>query len=152
MSLWSPVCCPGAGTDSDGSLYDRIGGEKVKQLVSGFYARVDTDPVIRSFYGKTLTCAIHALTDFMTTWLGGPPVYDPPATRLRHRHVPFPIDSRARDAWPSVLFAWQLTWRLSPESAYRFSAQLTCDGQSAGLRCLVAVPDCATSAQHRDDL
>jgi truncated hemoglobin YjbI/ankyrin repeat protein len=99
MSLFSPVHCPGTGADPDGSLYDRIGGEKVKQLVSAFYARVDTDPVIRPFYGKTLTCAIHALTDFMTTWLGGPPVYDLPAARLRRRHVPFPIDSRARDAW-----------------------------------------------------
>ena len=38
-----------------------------------FYARVDTDPVIRPLYGKTLSCAIRGLTDFMTTWLGGPP-------------------------------------------------------------------------------
>ena len=95
MSLDSPA----HRTEPDGSLYDRIGGEKVKQLVSAFYARVDTDPVIRPFYGKTLTCAIHALTDFMTTWLGGPPVYDLPAARLRRRHVAFRIDSRARDAW-----------------------------------------------------
>ena len=64
-----------------------------------FYARVDNDPVIRPLYGKTLSCAIRGLTDFMTTWLGGPPVYDLPAARLRRRHVPFAIDAQARDAW-----------------------------------------------------
>src|SRR6516162_9926595 len=81
------------------SLYERIGGEKVERLVAAFYARVDRDPVIRPLYGKTLTCAIHALTDFMTTWLGGPPVYDLRGARLRRRHMPFAIDARARDAW-----------------------------------------------------
>jgi hemoglobin len=81
------------------SLYERIGGEKVERLVAAFYARVDSDPVIRPFYGKTLTCAIHALTRFMTTWLGGPPVYDVRGARLRRRHLPFAIDVRARDAW-----------------------------------------------------
>ncbi len=81
------------------SLYERIGAEKVEQLVASFYARVDSDPVIRPLYGKTLSCAIHGLTDFMTTWLGGPVVYDLPAVRLRRRHLPFAIDDRARDAW-----------------------------------------------------
>jgi hemoglobin len=87
-----------AGSESP-SLYERIGAEKVERLVAAFYARVDGDPVIRPLYGKTLTCAIHALTDFMKTWLGGPPVYDLPGARLRRRHLPFAIDVRARDAW-----------------------------------------------------
>ncbi|SRR5579875_1538873 len=81
------------------SLYERIGAEKVEQLVAAFYARVDTDPVIRPLYGKTLTCAIRGLTDFMISWLGGPPAYDLPRARLRRRHAPFAIDARARDAW-----------------------------------------------------
>ena len=85
------------GAEPEASLYERIGAEKVERLVAAFYARVDSDPVIRPLYGKTLTCAIHALTDFMTTWLGGPPVYDVRAARLRRRHLPFAIDSRARD-------------------------------------------------------
>jgi hemoglobin len=81
------------------SLYDRIGAEKVERLVAAFYARVESDPVIRPLYGKTLSCATHALTAFMTTWLGGPPVYDVRGARFRRRHVPFAIDARARDAW-----------------------------------------------------
>jgi truncated hemoglobin YjbI/ankyrin repeat protein len=80
-------------------LYERIGAEKVERLVAAFYARVDRDPVIRPFYGKTLSCAIDALTKFMITWLGGPPVYDLRGARLRGRHMPFAIDARARDAW-----------------------------------------------------
>src|SRR5215831_3868916 len=94
-----PVRRVKAGAGPQASLYERIGGEKVERLVAAFYARVDNDPVIRPFYGKTLTCAIRALTRFMTTWLGGPPVYNLRGARLRRRHVPFAIDVRARDAW-----------------------------------------------------
>jgi truncated hemoglobin YjbI len=88
-----------AGTGPEASLYERIGDEKVERLVAAFYARVDSDPVIRPLYGKTLSCAIHGLTAFMTTWLGGPPVYDLRGARLRRRHMPFAIDARARDSW-----------------------------------------------------
>jgi hemoglobin len=88
---------PGARPDS--SLYERIGAEKVERLVAAFYERVDSDPVIRPLYGKTLSCAIHALTNFMTTWLGGAAVYDLRGARLRRRHMPFAIDAQARDAW-----------------------------------------------------
>src|SRR5260221_7361375 len=88
-----------AGGGLEPSLYERIGAEKVERLVAAFYARVDSDPVIRPLYGKTLSCAIRGLTDFMTTWLGGPPVYDLRGARLRRRHVPFAIDAPARDAW-----------------------------------------------------
>lgn len=94
-----PVRGVEASTGLEPSLYERIGAEKVERLVAAFYARVDSDPVIRPFYGKTLSCAIHALTNFMTTWLGGPPIYDLRGARLRRRHVPFAIDARARDAW-----------------------------------------------------
>jgi len=87
------------------SLYDRIGAEKVERLVATFYARVDNDPVIRPLYGKTLTCAIHGLTGFMTSWLGGPPAYELHRARLRRRHAPFAIDARARDAWLSHMKA-----------------------------------------------
>jgi truncated hemoglobin YjbI len=98
-SLPPPAHRQTAGAGREKSLFARIGAEKVEQLVAAFYARVDHDPVIRSFYGKTLSCAIHGLTHFMSTWLGGPPVYDLLATRLRRRHAPFAIDARARDAW-----------------------------------------------------
>src|SRR5260370_36957644 len=94
-----------AGAGPETSLYERIGGEKVERLVAAFYARVDSDPVIRPLYGKTLTCAIHALTDFMTTWLGGPPVCDLRGARLRRRHMPFAIDAPARDAWLANMMA-----------------------------------------------
>ena len=81
------------------SLFERIGAEKVERLVAAFYTRVDKDPVIRPLYGKTLTCAMRGLTDFMISWLGGPPTYDVARARLRRRHAPFAIDTRARDAW-----------------------------------------------------
>ena len=70
--------------------------------MAAFYARVDSDPVIRPLYGKTLTCAIRGLTDFMTTWLGGPPAYDLRGARLRRRHMPFAIDTRKRPCVPLI--------------------------------------------------
>jgi truncated hemoglobin YjbI len=81
------------------SLFERIGAEKVERLVAAFYARVDKDPVIRPLYGKTFACAMRGLTEFMISWLGGPPTYDVPLARLRRRHAAFAIDTRARDAW-----------------------------------------------------
>ena len=98
-SLSPPVRRVKAAAGPEASLYERIGAEKVERLVAAFYARVDSDPVIRPLYGKTLSCAIRGLTDFMTTWLGGPPAYDLRGARLRRRHVPFAIDARTRDAW-----------------------------------------------------
>src|SRR5947209_3287778 len=98
-SMPPPVRRVKAGASPAASLYDRIGAKKVECLVAVFYARVDGDPVIRPLYGKTLSCAIRGLTDFMTTWLGGPRVYDLRGARLRRRHVPFAIDARTRDAW-----------------------------------------------------
>ena len=86
--MTSSMSPPGAGPEA--SLYERIGAEKVERLVAAFYARVDSDPVIRPLYGKTLSCAIHGLTAFMTTWLGGPPVYDLRGARLRRRHCRSP--------------------------------------------------------------
>src|SRR6516225_10168727 len=95
-----PVSRTKTGVEKEGpSLYERIGAEKVQRLVAEFYARVDKDPVIRPLYGKTLTCAIHGLTNFMISWLGGPPTYNVSRARLRRRHAPFAIDARARDAW-----------------------------------------------------
>jgi truncated hemoglobin YjbI len=87
------------------SLYERIGAENVERLVARFYARVDRDPVIRPLYGKTLSCAIRGLTDFMTSWLGGPATYELHRARLHRRHAPFAIDARARDAWLSHMKA-----------------------------------------------
>jgi truncated hemoglobin YjbI len=94
-----PVRRVKVGADPEPSLFERIGAEKVERLVTAFYARVDSDPVIRPLYGKTLSCAIRGLTDFMRSWLGGPPAYDLPAARLRRRHLPFAINAQARDAW-----------------------------------------------------
>jgi hypothetical protein len=49
-----PVRQVKAGAGTEASLYERIGAEKVERLVAAFYARVDSDPVIRPLYGKTL--------------------------------------------------------------------------------------------------
>jgi truncated hemoglobin YjbI len=118
------------GAGPERSLYERIGAEVVERLVAEFYARVDNDPVIRPLYGKTLSCAIRGLTDFLTTWLGGPPVYDLPAARLRRRHMPFAIDAKARDAWLANMKAAVREVGIAAEEAALLMAHLELGARS----------------------
>ena len=48
----SPVHSVKASACPEASLYERIGAEKVERLVAAFYARVDSDPVIRPVEGR----------------------------------------------------------------------------------------------------
>jgi truncated hemoglobin YjbI/ankyrin repeat protein len=128
--MTSPVSHGKAGGGPEASLYERIGAENVERLVAAFYARVDSDPVLRPLYGKTLSCAIRGLTDFMTTWLGGPRVYDIPAARLRGRHGPFAIDAQARDAWLANMKAAVREVGIAPAEAGLLLAHLA-SGASA---------------------
>ena len=85
--------------------YQRIGGEQaVKALVDRFYDLMESLPEaadIRRMHAADLSSARSKLFDFLSGWMGGPPLfvekYGHP--RLRQRHLPFPIDIKARDQW-----------------------------------------------------
>ena len=85
--------------------YQRIGGEQgVKALVDRFYNLMDTLPEaadIRRIHAANLSSARSKLFDFLSGWMGGPPLfvekYGHP--RLRQRHLPFPIGTKERDQW-----------------------------------------------------
>jgi hemoglobin len=85
--------------------YERIGGDvKVRQLVDSFYNYMDELPEaygIRKMHPRDLSGSRQKLFDFLSGWMGGPPLYvekhGPPM--LRRRHLPFPIDDTARDQW-----------------------------------------------------
>lgn len=89
----------------DGSLFDALGGaDGIGRLVDRFYDRVveraDAGP-LRRMHPEDLAETREKLKLFLTGWSGGPPVYAERFghPRLRARHLPFPIDSAARDAW-----------------------------------------------------
>jgi hemoglobin len=85
--------------------YERIGGEgKVHQLVTRFYDHMDELPEawdIRKLHGDDLSNSRQKLFDFLSGWMGGPQLYVEKHGHpmLRRRHLPFPIDSSARDQW-----------------------------------------------------
>jgi hemoglobin len=85
------------------TFYDAVGGEDTfRRLVERFYAGVADDPVLRPLYPEQdLAAAADRLRMFLIQYWGGPTTYSQLRghPRLRMRHVPFAIDSRARDAW-----------------------------------------------------
>ena len=92
----------------DESFYDRVGGEPFfVDLVDGFYAGVEADPVLRNMYPEDLTDSKRYLTLFLIQYWGGPTTYMAQRghPRLRLRHEPFRINRGARDAWLTAMRA-----------------------------------------------
>ncbi len=85
--------------------YQRIGGEPaIRQLVDRFYDLMDTLPEaweIRKLHPEDLSGSRTKLFKFLSGWMGGPQLYveEYGHPMLRRRHLPFPIDVRARDQW-----------------------------------------------------
>jgi hemoglobin len=85
--------------------YARIGGEeKIRELVARFYQLMDSLPeakTIRAMHARDLRGSKEKLFMFLSGWLGGPELYVEKYghPRLRQRHLPFAIDSAARDQW-----------------------------------------------------
>ena len=91
------------------TFYDEIGGEEFfVELVSGFYARVVTDPILRPMYPESdMNGAAWRLQKFLEQYWGGPGTYSEERghPRLRMRHAGFEIDLAARDAWLACMMA-----------------------------------------------
>lgn len=83
------------------SIYEALGEEKIKQIVSLFYEHVANDEVIRPMYPKDLAPAENRLYLFLIQVFGGPTTYSEKRghPRLRRRHFPYPIDMDASDRW-----------------------------------------------------
>lgn len=85
--------------------YEQIGGETtVRSLVHRFYQLMDELPEaweIRKLHPEDLSGSEEKLFLYLTGWLGGPQIYVERYghPRLRARHLPFPVDSQARDQW-----------------------------------------------------
>jgi len=84
------------------SVYDVVGGQPFfDALCRAFYARVETDAVLRPLYPADMADAEHSLAAFLAQYFGGPPAYSAvkghPRLRMRHAHVG--IGRAERDAW-----------------------------------------------------
>lgn len=85
------------------TFYDAVGGhDTFDRLVAGFYARVETDPILRPLYpDEDWAEAPVRLRMFLEQYWGGPHTYSEQRghPRLRMRHHPFTIGIAERDAW-----------------------------------------------------
>ena len=90
----------------DAAVYAAIGEEGFTRLVRGFYRQVPEDPVLGPMYPKDdLEGAERRLRDFLVGRFGGPQRYveERGHPRLRMRHVPFAIDTAARNQWVMLM-------------------------------------------------
>lgn len=86
----------------EGSIYQAVGGWGFfEDLVSGFYAGVADDPLLRPLYPEDLSESRRHLVGFLAQYWGGPGRYSEERghPRLRMRHAPFLVGVAERDAW-----------------------------------------------------
>jgi hemoglobin len=86
-----------------------MGGEApVRALVERFYDLMELDPAysrLRAVHGSSLESAREKLFQFLSGWLGGPPLYTDRYGHpmLRARHLPFAIGTVERDQWMACM-------------------------------------------------
>jgi hemoglobin len=95
------------------SLYDALGGEAaMRAFTARFYEVMDTLPeasACRAIHPKDLSGSRQKLFEYLTGWLGGPPLFvqrhGPPMLRARHLHAP--IGPEEIEGW---LACFRLAW------------------------------------------
>lgn len=91
---------------NDAEIYELIGEDGFERLVSAFYRQVPGDSILGPMYpADDLAGAEQRLRDFLIGRFGGPQRYIQQRghPRLRARHMPFSIDSRARERWLEIM-------------------------------------------------
>jgi len=87
------------------TLYEAIGGDAtIRTLVRRFYELMDTLPEaqhVRAVHPPSLANAEQKLYEYLTGYLGGPPLYTDKYghPRLRSRHFIAAIGPKERDEW-----------------------------------------------------
>jgi hemoglobin len=87
------------------TAYDLIGGQAgVHRLVDRFYQLMDELPeafAVRKIHPESLEGSNTLLFEFLSGWLGGPPLYEQKKGHpmLRRRHLPYVIGPIERDQW-----------------------------------------------------
>jgi hemoglobin len=89
--------------------YDMIGGEAmVRRIAERFYDIMDSAPQaagIRAMHADDLAPVRERLFEFLSGWLGGPPLYfqRPGHKCIMSAHRPFAIGEAERDAWMACM-------------------------------------------------
>ncbi|WP_338472178.1 globin [Niallia sp. XMNu-256] len=81
--------------------FDLIGKETLHELIDDFYRRVSIHPDLAPIFPEDLTETVRKQKQFLTQFLGGPPLYsmEHGHPMLRARHLPFEITETRAKAW-----------------------------------------------------
>lgn len=83
--------------------YVQIGGaDAVRDLVDAFYDIIEEEsPGLRPMLPRNTTGSRQKLYEYLSGWLGGPPLYEMKRghPQLRRRHFPFAIGKAEADEW-----------------------------------------------------
>lgn len=82
------------------TLYEKIGHERLKNIVDEFYDRIYSSEIAELFKGDKQEIAQKQL-DFLTQFLGGPQLYTEKHghPKMRMRHLPHAIDETSKEVW-----------------------------------------------------
>ncbi len=87
------------------TAFEAIGGEDgTRQLANTFYDIMESDPVaadLLALHPKPMDTIRQKFFEYLTGWLGGPPLYESKYghPRLRARHLPFKINEQMVEQW-----------------------------------------------------
>lgn len=92
-------------TKSSLTPFDVIGEKKLHMLVDAFYDKVGKHPLLKPIFPEDLTETARKQKQFLTQFLGGPPLYteEHGHPMLRARHLAFPITPKRAEAWLSCM-------------------------------------------------
>ena len=88
------------------NIYEMVGEAGFERLIAAFYRQVPTDDILGPMYpGDDLAGAEQRLRDFLIGRFGGPQRYIEQRghPRLRLRHMPFAVNSAARERWLALM-------------------------------------------------
>lgn len=91
------------GWGSEPTPYLEIGGASaVRSLVDAFYDIIEAEsPSLRAMLPKNTATSREKLFEFLSGWMGGPPLFEEKRghPRLRMRHFPFSIGEAEAAEW-----------------------------------------------------
>ncbi|MCR9014003.1 cyanoglobin [Aquiflexum gelatinilyticum] len=93
--------------NSQQSIYEALGEEKIKSIVQNFYRNVENSDGLRKLYPEDLAPAEERLFLFLIHVFGGPHTYleQRGHPMLRKRHFQWPIDSEMRNSWLNCMLS-----------------------------------------------
>lgn len=95
-----PPTGPNSAPVPSREIYASMGEANIFRMLADFYAELGHSP-IRAMFPEDLRASSEKSAAFFVGLLGGPPLYQQRygAPMMRARHLPFPIDEAARQAW-----------------------------------------------------